>query len=82
MYVRNVDETLLDENDPLLTRDAIVQDLRRLGIPLSFSRLEKLCMAGEGPPVECHWGKRPLSRRSKSRAWAEQRLKTTRQSVA
>jgi hypothetical protein len=75
--MQNEEDRLLDENDPLLTREAVVDDLRGLGLPLSFSRLEKLCMAGEGPPVECWWGKRPLSRRSKSRAWAEERLKST-----
>ncbi len=57
----------LDDADPLLTRKAVVADLCSVGIPLSFSRLEKLCMVGEGPPVDCDWGKRPLTRRSNAR---------------
>ena len=43
----STDDRLLNEEDPLLTREAIVEDLRLLGVPLSFSRLEKLCMVGK-----------------------------------
>jgi hypothetical protein len=64
----------LDDADPLLTRKAVVADLCSVGIPLSFSRLEKLCMVGEGPPVDCYWGKRPLTRRSNARKWAQERM--------
>ena len=66
---------LLNDADPLLTRSEIVGDLRDLGVPISASKFEKLCMAGLGPPVECYWGKRPLTRRSHGRAWAERRMR-------
>lgn len=72
------DDFLLKDDDPLLTRSGVVQDLRSVGVPISESRMEKLCMAGQGPPVDCYWGKRPLTRRSKGRAWAEERMKNRR----
>ena len=68
------DRETLDDVDPLLTRKAVVADLCSVDIPLSFSRFEKLCMLGEGPPVDCYWGKRPLTRRSNVRKWAEERM--------
>jgi hypothetical protein len=72
------DNRLLSEVDPLLTREGVVEDLRSLGLPISLSWLEKLSMAGRGPDVECYWGRRPMSRRSRARAWAEDRMKSTR----
>lgn len=65
---------ILDDTDPLLTRAAIAEDLRGVGVPISDSKLEKLCMGGQGPPVDCYWGKRPLTRRSNARKWAEERM--------
>ena len=66
--------SLFSENDPLLTRSSLGGELRALGVPISDSTLEKLCMLGQGPPVDCYWGKRPLTRRSNARKWAEKRM--------
>lgn len=69
--------SLFNDDDPLLTRSSLARELRSLGVPISDSTLEKLCMLGEGPPVDWYWGKRPLTRRSNARRWAEQRLAST-----
>lgn len=75
------DSQILNDKDPLLTRAAIVEDLRGLGVPISDSKFEKLCMAGLGPPVDCYWGKRPLTRRSKGRSWAVGRMKAGKETL-
>ena len=71
------DGQMLSEADPLLTREALAEYLRKLGLPISISWLEKLYGAeGEGgPPIECYWGRRPMTRRSQARAWAQDRLR-------
>ncbi len=71
------DRKLLNEDDPLLTPDASIDDLRSVGLPISPSWFEKLCQAGKGPPVDCYWGRRPMRKRSNLRKWAEDRMKAT-----
>ena len=75
------DSSILNDTDPLLTRAAIVEDLRNLGIPISESKFEKLCMAGLGPPVDRYWGKRPLTHRSKGRTWAVARMSAGKETL-
>ncbi len=73
----------MDLNYPLLTRGEIVDFLRgELGVPLSLSRFEKICMNGGGPPVARYWGKRPLYERAASIAWAEGRMRKPAQATA
>jgi hypothetical protein len=67
--------TLLSEDDPLLTPKGVVADLRSVGLPISPSWFEKLCQADKGPPIDCYWGRRPMRKRSRVRAWAEERMK-------
>jgi hypothetical protein len=74
--------TLLSEDDPLLTSKSAVAYLRSLGLPISPSWFEKLCQADNGPPIECYWGRRPMRKRSRVRAWAEQRMQAARTTAA
>lgn len=68
-------EHLLNEDDPLLTMDGVVEELNKQNLPTSRSWLEKLVVAREGPKVDCYWGRRPMWKRSTARAWALSRLK-------
>jgi hypothetical protein len=65
---------------PLLTREELRQYINDAGIPLGASTLEKLCMPsrGEGPPIECFWGNRPLYKPDHGLEWARGRLTKTR----
>jgi hypothetical protein len=69
--------TLVSEDDPLLTSKDVIADLRSVGLPISASWFEKLREADKGPPVECYWGRRPMWKRSRVRAWAEVRMRAT-----
>ncbi len=58
---------------PLMTRFQVLEFVRdELGIPLSLTTLEKMCMpsVGKGPPVAGMWSRRPLYDREAVRAWA------------
>jgi hypothetical protein len=66
--------TLLSEDDPLLTSKDVIADLKSVGLPISPSWFEKLREAGKGPPVQCYWGRRPMWKRSRVRAWAIDRM--------
>ena len=71
----NKDDPLIIDDDPLLTRKAAVEYLNNdLNLPMSFPWFEKLALDGQGPPIECYWGKYPMSRRSRIRKWAEARM--------
>jgi hypothetical protein len=67
--------SLLSEEDPLLTPKGVVEHLRSLGLPISASWFEKLCQADKGPPIDAYWGRRPMRKRSRVRAWAEERMR-------
>jgi hypothetical protein len=71
-----VDDPLIKEDDPLLTRKGVHEYINiDLELPMSFPWLEKLALDGKGPPIECYWGKYPMSRRSRVREWAEKRMR-------
>jgi hypothetical protein len=63
-----------------MTRSELRVFLNSEGFPLGESTLEKLCMPsrGEGPPIECFWGNRPLYRPDRGLDWAKSRLTPTR----
>jgi hypothetical protein len=66
-------ENDLSESDPLLDRRGQIEYANKLGFTISPSWLEKLCLEGKGPPVDCIWGKRKLSKRSTVREWVRTR---------
>ena len=58
-------------NDPLLTRDQIVEVTRqKLGIPIAKSTIDKAAMDGSGPQPAARYGKKFLYRESVALAWA------------
>ena len=57
-----------------LMRKQAAEFIPRHFAPMSFSRLEKLCMAGEGPPVAGWWGRRPLYEPVALLEWARSRM--------
>jgi hypothetical protein len=63
----------IDPNEQLLTRTQLLDFLRGAGTPIGRSTLNKLCApsAGQGPPVACWWGKRPLYRAREALAWRQ-----------
>jgi len=61
----------------LYTRPQLWAALRELGYPITDSTGEKLCAVGEGPEVECWWGRRVLYTLDKGVRWAESRLSPT-----
>jgi hypothetical protein len=65
---------------PLLTRKELRAYINSQGIPLGASTLEKLAMPsrGEGPPIECFWGNRPLYKPERGLEWAKGRLTKNR----
>jgi hypothetical protein len=76
------DEKLLSEDDPLLTPKGVVEDLRSVGLTISPSWFEKLVAAGKGPPIDGYWGRTPMRKRSKARAWAEERMRRAQKQAA
>ena len=65
----------------LLTRPQLWAFLREAGFPIADSTGEKLCAVGEGPPVECWWGRRALTTPDKAIAWAQSRLSSKKGSL-
>jgi hypothetical protein len=63
-----------------MTRGQLAAFLRRNGIPIGDSTLDKLCMptVNEGPPVAAWWGRRPLYDPADALAWAEARMRRGR----
>jgi hypothetical protein len=61
----------------LYTRPQLWAALRELGYPITDSTGEKLCAVGEGPEVECWWGRRVLYTLDKGVEWARSRLSPT-----
>jgi hypothetical protein len=72
------DEDLLNPDDPFLDSQGVVEFCNGLGFKMSPSWLEKLDAKGEGPPVDCIWGKRKLRRRSTTRNWVIGRMRRVR----
>jgi hypothetical protein len=66
------------------TRDQLGAYLREVGYPISDSQLDKLCMpsCGEGPPVSCWLGRRPLYSFEEGLRWIQSRTRPTRQETA
>jgi len=55
----------------LLTRREAVEYVRtKLGRPLTYSTMMKLCALGEGPPAAEYWGQRVLYRERDLDVWA------------
>jgi hypothetical protein len=69
-----IDTPLIDDKDPLLPPADCVSDLRKVGLRMSPSWFEKLCKAGQGPSIDCYWGRAPMRKRSTLRKWAEERM--------
>ena len=60
---------------PLLTRKQLAETAkRRLGIPLTVSRIEKLAMVGKGPPVAAKYGNTHLHEEEAGLEWARNLL--------
>lgn len=57
-------------DEKLLRRSEISEFLNENGFPVSISRLEKLALAGGGPPFT-KFGRFPLYRPSRALAWAK-----------
>jgi hypothetical protein len=76
-------DDLLENDEPLLTRDQVHQVLVQQGFPIGRSSLDKVCSptVNKGPPVAAWWpgrgGDRPLYRRHEVLAWARTLLKST-----
>jgi len=70
-----LEQTTSNVSDPnqLLRRDALAEDLRSLGYPITAKTLATMACRGGGPPYEL-FGKIPLYRRGAGRAWAQARL--------
>ena len=67
------------------TRSELLLFLREKGgIPLAKSTLDKLCSPAiaAGPPVAAWWGNRPIYDFDEGMAWAQSRLRSTRQPPA
>lgn len=74
MLNRAIASNQVKPRDALLTRREAARYVNDdLGHPLSFSTLTKICALGEGPPVACWWGRRPLYERNALRAWVATR---------
>jgi hypothetical protein len=65
-------------NERLMTKEEAVAYLRdEVGIPMTMSVFSKVTMPsrpGEGPPVDAHWGRRPLWKGRTLRSWAMSRI--------
>ena len=59
----------------LPTRKTLAERAQGLGIPLKHSRIDKECMAGNGPPVCAHWGRQELYEEEAGLAWARSLLR-------
>lgn len=66
--------TAFPETPQYLTRRQAAEFVTRHFAPLSYSRLEKLCMAGEGPPIAGWWGRRPIYEPTALLDWARNRI--------
>jgi hypothetical protein len=64
-----------DGDGPWLRRKTGVAELQAEGYPLSLSEFNKICMRGEGPPVDAMWGKTELRKPQTFKNWALSRLK-------
>ncbi len=61
----------IEINDPLLTRDQIVEVVNeKLGIPVKKSTIEKAAMNGTGPKPHVRYGNALLYKESVALAWA------------
>ncbi len=60
------------------TRAELGAELRARGIPISTSKLNKMCAPAinQGPPIDCWWGRRPLYDLGAAIAWAEALLRS------
>jgi hypothetical protein len=69
-----------DISKPLLTRDALLEELNERGykISLSYWRKINLPSVNAGPPVAKWWGKRPLHDLDAALAWVESRCSSSR----
>lgn len=65
---------------PLLTREALRQELAKRGYKISLSYWNKINLpsVNGGPPIEKWWGKRPLHDLHAALAWAESRCTASR----
>jgi hypothetical protein len=62
---------------PLMTRRQLAGHINDNGIPISLSRLHKLCApaCAEGPEPDAFLGRRPLYSPEKGLQWAKARLR-------
>ena len=65
------------------TRKELGAALRKLGLPISDSKLNKVCAPSVnlGPPVDVWFGRRPLYDIYQGIAWAESLLRSERSSL-
>jgi hypothetical protein len=65
------------------TRAELGAELRKLGFPISDSKLHKMCTpsVNQGPPIAGWWGRRPLYDLDPGIAWAETLLRTERSAL-
>ena len=65
------------------TRAELGTELRKLGYPISISKLNKMCApaVNQGPPVDAWWGPRALYDLDAAITWAELVLRSERSSL-
>jgi hypothetical protein len=65
------------------TRKELGAKLRELGLPISDSKLNKMCAPAQnlGPPVDVWFGRRPLYDIDAGILWAESLLRSGRSSL-
>ena len=70
------------DDGPWKTRKTGVEMLQGEGYPLSLSEFNKICMRGEGPPVDAYFGKHELRKPETFLSWALSRLRPGKSKTA